>query len=388
MSVSRILILGGYGSTGRPLTQLLFQITDAQLIIAGRNLTSAQSLADTLNSGSGAARAAARHVDAADPASLRAALSDVDVLVVASSTAVYTENVVQAALAAGVDYLDVIFAQEKMAILQRYAPQIEAAGRCFITDGGFHPGLPAALVRYAAPQFDQLISANVGSVIKMDWRALHPSPGTMTEFVAEFMDFQMLAYENGRWQQKSWLSMMKPDTMDFGREVGPGFGRQYSLPMYLPEMRPLPDLYPGLQATGFFVGGFNWFTDWFVSPLIMAGLKLAPRRGLPPMARLMKWSLNTFSRPPYGTLLKLEARGLKQGQPAGVDIFVFHEDGYVITAVPAAACLLQLLDGFARRPGLHLQAHIVEPNRFLNDLQTLGLTVHTKPLPETHPIQS
>ncbi|MBP6806180.1 MAG: saccharopine dehydrogenase NADP-binding domain-containing protein, partial [Chloroflexi bacterium] len=81
MSVSRILILGGYGSTGRPLTQLLFQTTDAQLIIAGRNLASAQSLADTLNSGSGAARAAARHVDAADPASLRAALSDVDVLV-------------------------------------------------------------------------------------------------------------------------------------------------------------------------------------------------------------------------------------------------------------------------------------------------------------------
>ncbi len=388
MSASRILILGGYGSTGRPLTQLLFQTTDAHLIIAGRNLASAQSLADTLNSGSGATRAVARRVDAADPASLHAALSDVDVLVVASSTAVYTENVIQAALAAGVDYLDVIFGQEKTAVLQRYAPQIEAAGRCFITDGGFHPGLPAALVRYAAPQFDQLISANVGSVIKIDWRALHPSPGTMTEFVAEFVDFQMLAYENGRWQQKSWLSMMKPATMDFGQEVGPGFGRQYSLPMYLPEMRPLPDMYPGLQATGFFVGGFNWFTDWFVSPLVMVGLKLAPRRGLPPMARLMKWSLDTFSRPPYGTLLKLEARGLRHGQPAGLDIFVFHEDGYVITAVPAAACLLQLLDGSARRPGLHLQAHIVEPNRFLNDLQALGLTVHTKPLPETHPIQS
>lgn len=70
--------------------------------------------------------------------------------------------------------------------------------------------------------------------------------------------------------------MMKPATMDFGQEVGPGFGHQYSLPMYLPEMRPLPEMYPGLQNTGFFVGGFNWFTDWFVSPLIMAGLKLAP----------------------------------------------------------------------------------------------------------------
>jgi hypothetical protein len=36
------------------------------------------------------------------------------------------------------------------------AAQIAAAGRGIITDGGFHPGMPAALVRYAAPCFDAL----------------------------------------------------------------------------------------------------------------------------------------------------------------------------------------------------------------------------------------
>jgi saccharopine dehydrogenase (NAD+, L-lysine-forming) len=54
---------------------------------------------------------------------------------------------------------------------------------------------------------------------------------------------------------------------------------------------------------------------------------------------------------------------------------VAHADGYVLTAAPMVACLLQMLDGSAREPGLHLQALLVEPARFLQDLQTMGVEV-------------
>ncbi|MGD8856541.1 MAG: saccharopine dehydrogenase NADP-binding domain-containing protein [Chloroflexota bacterium] len=375
MDRQRLLILGGYGNTGRPLAQLLLQETDASLVLAGRNLDRAQALATEFNARFGGHRVDGRTVDAADTASLGRAFGDVDMVVVTSSTADCAEQVSSAALAAGVDYFDVQYSTHKTAVLQRVARQIEDAGVCFITDGGFHPGLPAALIRYLGPEFDALEAARVGSVIKIDWNTLALAPSTMEEFVGEFMDFQTLVFRDGRWEKAGALAMMKPETMDFGREIGPGFGRQYCLPMFLEEMRALPTEFPKLKETGFFVGGFNWMVDWFISPLVMAALKLWPLRAKRPMGRLMLWGLRTFGKPPYGTLLKAEARGQKDGQARAIDLILYHQDGYAFTAIPAAACLLQYLDGSIRRPGLWLQATAVEPGRFMLDMERMGIQI-------------
>jgi saccharopine dehydrogenase (NAD+, L-lysine-forming) len=90
---------------------------------------------------------------------------------------------------------------------------------------------------------------------------------------------------------------------------------------------------------------------------------------------MMLWGLRRFSRPPYGTLLKLEARGLRDGGETRLTLSVFHPDGYVLTAAPMVACLLQVLDGTARRPGLHFQALLAEPARMLADMKQMGVEV-------------
>ena len=369
MGNGKILILGGYGNTGRPLAELLLAETNVNLVLAGRNKSKADVLATELNDQFGGQRVCGAFADAADLASLTQALAGIDMVVVASSTADYAANVVTAALEAGIDYLDVQYSTRKLALLRSMAQEIAAAGCCFITDGGFHPGLPAALVRYLAPQFDSLESARVGSVIKIDWAGLDLSPSTMEEFVGEFMDFQTLLFRDGRWQQVGAWSMMKPTFMGFGET----FGRQYCIPMFLEEMRAIPDLYPEIRETGFFVGGFNWFVDWLLSPLLMVALKLWPERARRPMGRLMFWGLKTFSKPPYGTLLKAEVRGTRHGREKAIDLILSHEDGYLFTAIPVAACLLQYLDGSICRPGLWLQAHAVKPDRLMADMERLGI---------------
>jgi len=372
---TKVLILGGYGNTGRPLARLLLDETEVNLIVAGRNLVKAQAMAAELNASFAGGRVSSCYVDASEPTTLRQAYSDVNLVVVTSSTADFAEQVAGEALEAGIDYFDVQYSTHKSTVLQGMARQIEDTGRCFITDGGFHPGLPAALIRCLAPAFDAMEMARVGSVIKIDWSALSLSCATMEEFVSEFMDFQTLVFQDGRWQKVGALAMMKPIYMDFSSEIGPGFGRQYCVPMFLEEMRAIPRQFPELKETGFFVGGFNWVVDWFISPVIMVTLKLWPTRAKRPMGRLMLWGLRTFGKPPYGTLLKAEVRGLRDGRPKAIDLILYHEDGYAFTAIPAAACLLQYLDGTIRQPGLWLQANVVQPERFMADMERLGIRV-------------
>lgn len=372
MGERKFLILGGYGNTGVLISRLLLQETDARLVLAGRTIANADAATAQLNSRFEGDRVSATYADASDVVSLTKALEGIDLIIVASSSSEYAEQVARTALEVGVDYLDIQYSTKKTAVLKALAGEITDSGYCFITDGGFHPGLPAALIRYVAQFFDHMKTAIVGSVIKVDWASLSLSDSTVYEFMVEITDFEALYYKEGRWKKPRMAGMMDYIAMDFGGD----FGKQYCVPMFLEEMRPIPELFPSLSETGFFVGGFNWFVDWLVFPIAMIGLRLFPHSANKPIRKLMSWGLNTFSKPPYGTALKVEAQGEKEKKFKGVSVAMYHEDGYMLTAIPVVACLLQYLDGTLRKPGLWTQANIVEPNQLIADMERLGVDIH------------
>jgi saccharopine dehydrogenase (NAD+, L-lysine-forming) len=360
------LILGGYGYTGRLLARHLITQSGADIILAGRSLEKATTYASQLNAEFGTAHVTAARVDAASKDDLQAALQGVDMLVVAAPTTRHARTVIQAALECRVDYLDVQLDTGKLKILESLAPQIEQAGLCFITEAGFHPGLPAAMVHAAASRLNRLDSAVTAAYLNMGQSM--PYTEAVDELMEMFRDYQAQVFKDRTWTKPSSYEMRK---VDFGGEIG--LRRCFS--MFLEEIRPLPEMYPGLQEVGFYMSETHWLVDWVIFPLCAAGIKLFPKRGLRPLGRLIWWGMQNLPRPPYLVKLKVEAFGQKDGQPARVEMSISHRDGYELTAIPDAACLLQVLDGSARKPGLWMMGHLVDPSRLLVDMQNMGVQV-------------
>ena len=358
--MSTILILGGYGYTGKFLAKHLLAQTDVNIIIAGRSLEKAQAFAGGLND----SRVTTRQADASNLDSLTHALQNVSLCLVAAPTTHHAETVIRACINARVDYLDVQLSSKKLNALFAARNEIKQAGLCFITEAGFHPGLPAAMIRYATTKLDSIESAVTAGYLNMQNL---PYTEAVDELMEGFLDYQAQVYKKGAWTKPTdW------DSRSFN--FGDGIGKRTGYSMFFDELRDIPSMYPTLKETGFYISGSNWLSDLIITPIVFVGLKLAPKRGIRPLGKLMWWAMGR-SKPPCMVILKVEAKGQWNGKQAEAQAQIAHPDGYELTAIPVVAYLLQYLDGTARKAGVHMMGHIAEPVRLFQDMKKMGAEI-------------
>ncbi len=355
-----IFILGGYGATGRLLVKHLLAQTDAHIIVGGRDIEKARDFTKGLND----ARVECQTADARDRDNLKKALHGVDLCLIAAPVTHHAETVIRACIDAHVDYLDIEYSSKKLSALYAAGEEIQKAGLCFVTEAGYHPGLPSVMVRYAASKMDVIESAVTAGYLNMK---NIPYTEAVDELMEAFLDYQAQVYKNGAWTKPSSWEMR---SFDFGADIG----RCTCYSMFFEEMRRLPEMYPTLRETGFYISGSNWLADLIVTPLVFVGLKIAPRRGIRPLGKLTWWAMGQ-SKPPYLVALKVEAKGQSKGKPVQVEARIAHPDGYELTAIPVVAYLKQYLDGSARPSGVHMMGHIADPMRLFKDMETMGVEV-------------
>jgi saccharopine dehydrogenase (NAD+, L-lysine-forming) len=365
------LILGGTGATGTKIAELLLQYANVKVTIAARNKARIDKVVKELSKKGNSDIISGISLDASNKDSLLMAFRDVDMVVVASSTVQYVEIIVRAALESNIDYLDIQYSTEKISILKMFDQEISKKNRLFITDAGFHPGLPAALVRYSTQKLPSVQSAFVCSVIRQDWRDLNLSIETKIEFVKEMADYEPFYFEQGRWKKANMISTKGFKKVDFGSQVG----IKHCTPMNFEEMNQLPSEIGTLRNTGFYIAGFNWFTDLIIMPIGIIWMKIFNSFGIRTIANRLFRSLEKHSRPPFITILQLESEGIAGDKLEKHSLRLYHEDGYWFTAIPVAACLKQYLDGDLTSIGLHCMGNIVDPIKLVGTIKKLGIKI-------------
>jgi hypothetical protein len=366
MTEKTILVLGGYGGAGSAISRAILKNTRAGLIVAGRRDERARALAEKLNREFSGNRASWAFADASDQETLREPFRMADLVIVAATTTSFVETTARAAIEAGVDYLDIHYPQEVATVHRSLAPEIERQGLAFVTQAGFHPGLPSVFVRMAGSYFTRYRKAAAAVAMKTDF----DPGGAVLEFVDTLGDYSAEVFRKGEWRRAGYRDVRKVD-------FGPPLGMKTCYPTTLAEMTDLPERLE-IEELGVYVAGLNWFVDYVVTPLAFVLGKVKRGLGRDQLARLMVWGSKRFSTPGEAVAFVLEAEGEKGGKNLSVRMTARHDDVYEFTAMPVAAFLSQYLDGTAKKPGLWMMGHLVDPERFVEDLERMGAKVEVE----------
>jgi len=363
MSSNTFLLLGGYGGVGRALSRLMLKELDCQLIIAGRRLDKAANFARQLNTEFPGNRVSARFADAENPVSLNQAFAGIRMALVLSTTPFQTKTIGQAALQNKADYLDILVQKDASRQLKELKSEIIAQDRTFISGAGFHPGLPAVFISYAAPEFDQYRTAN----ILMAMNAHFEQPSSTVELVREMGAFDSQVFKDGKWKRAQMKDFLKYD-------FGPPFGKQSCAPLQMDELLPLPEKY-GLTETGVFAGGFNPVFNNLIAPLVILIYKIFKESSVKFLCKLLYWGINSFSSGDMKVDFILLAEGVKDGKPKKLKLYVDTDDPYLFTAGPIVCCLKQYLAGTLKQNHLGLMGNMVDEKILMRDMESLGIPI-------------
>lgn len=383
----KILALGGPGAMGSVAVRLAAQMSGVdEIVIADRDRAAADRLCRQLADAPVAVRAA--RVDVTDDAALRNALESAD-LVVNTVGPYYRFGlpVLQAAIATGTHYIDICDDWEPTVQMLELDETARAAGVCAVIGMGASPGVSNLLAATAAAELDEARDAYTawpvdvagagggdgGEVLlNPDGRpsaaAVHwmlQSSGKICTVAAGRLTFQRplrpVALSLPRDRHGTAYSVGHPEPITLRRTLGLTGEAVNLMVIRRPTLAYLDVLRRDIDRRRL---THETAAAQFAKPNLLRYLRSVP----------LSWRLKgSGTLPPFfaavsGTRSGRDHMVLAQLDLSGAGTTGLFGDMARATGIPLAVGISQIVDGAARRPGVHPPDAVVDAPRFFADL--------------------
>jgi Domain of unknown function (DUF4166)/Saccharopine dehydrogenase NADP binding domain len=348
VATRRVLIVGGYGTFGGRLAQLLAEETRLTLIVAGRTRTKAESFCAALS-----ASATLLPIAFDRDGDVERQLQQIAPDIVVDATGPFQlysgdgYRVVRAAIALGIHYLDLADDTAFVAGIAQFDDAARARQIFVLSAVSTCPVLTAAVARRLSTDLAQVESITAG---------IAPSPHAnvginVIRALASYAGKPVTLWRDSRRAtghaliDAVWFTIAPPGRLPLGR-------RRFSL-VDVPDLQLLPQLWPGLRAVWIGAGPVPAVLHRAFSMLAwIARLRILP--SLSPLAGLMDRVVKSFRWGERRGGMFVAVRG-RTSNGVSVErswhLLAEADDGPFIPAMAAAAIIRKCLAGHAPEPG-------------------------------------
>ena len=365
----KILILGGYGVFGGRLVQLLADLSQLELLVAGRTLAGAQAFCAGYR---GQSRVRPLRVDRQELAPTLLAERPELVIDASGPFQEYGSQryaAIEACIAAGIDYLDFADAADFVFGVSRFDAQARAAGVYVLSGVSSFPVLTAAVLRVMATRMD-ILSVEGG---------IAPSPYAgiglnVMRAVVGYAGSPVKLRRGGRDGHGVGLAESRRFTVAVPGRI-PLRNLHFSL-VDVPDLQVLPPEHPTLTDIWIGAGPVPEILHRILNLLAKARQHLR-LPSLEPCSRLFYTVLNLMKFGEHRGGMIVRALGVRDGALVRQSWHLLAEadDGPYIPSMAIEALIRKQLIGERPAPGARPATHALELNDY--DKVFAGRTIHT-----------
>ncbi len=358
--MKRVLVIGGYGNFGRFISQSLASDENITLIIAGRSLSKAQTLAEEIN-------AEAACIDIHN--NLAERLHEIKPDIVIHTSGPFQSqgyHVADACITYGAHYIDLADAREFVAGIDSLDEKAKQAGVLVVSGASSVPCLTSALIEHYKPQFSELQSLHYGITT-----AQKTTRGVATTAA-------ILSYTGKPF--KTLIKGIEQDIygwQDLQARKYPHLGWRLLGNCNVPDLALFPKLYPELKTIRFYAGlelPFIHVTLWALSWLVRIRLVTSLD---PSAALLLKLSFlfDWLGSANSGFHMELTGKNEKgENKTLRFELTARGGDGPFIPCMPAILLTKKLANNEIEAKGATPCVGIITKDEYLDALGELDIS--------------